>query len=1359
MEYTTVVDQEPSWSRDTYQSNHRRVLTGEEVIEFAGGTELKCPSIQVGDARWIHWTFLKNSVDEYILKLQEKCLSQDFKDCVICMIVSNKIIDVTFFSDANEVVACLLFDDGYMMSINFSQISSDKSIFANYINDGNAFTINDLADKRILNYSININTQQKQIKKVYFLSKTEVILGLSTGEIMQINIDINSDDVGYSTVMFGKIMQKLFNVIIGNPGKIDIIDMAVYGGQYLFVLYTSGNIQLWDIKTKSLLSENSLSHHGKILNGKIRMNGLLDSLYVAIGINYESNSEVFFCTCANSNIETIKKIHLNVAVSNIQDLFYYVLDLNFMPKSNGIEVIYRFESDDYVKYHRASCIFESSNELSLNECMKEETYIVDREIEETDTDTIVRAIMRPNRFRRNDIIKVMRRYAEIPENIFSINDIIQNLYEIDKRYHCNILIDLERLEQFNNGFYHLLPLSTTDMTIVLCNDETVGVSHTQNIYYNTNDSEMQAFVDSTKNLIFSDNLCSQQLDRIKYGTFVALNETYDTSTLIEMLKLEVLAFCRNFIDNNYNGTDSFKLSNILTILSGKSDYQIIQYFDELLENCLGNIPKSIIPVLSCFSCNITSGIMKKVFGQNIDNSFIVAILFTYIYINGGLNSDVKAILHARYLPTSICHIAKSSLILWLDTIRPCSRIHDTLKYINTIDICPSSVLCPDIQNVKVLPNFSVLVNFCRNTTIVDGIEDDLDYLFAAYLMKSGEFPCLIRLLTLLEYQNLELRSGNNKFTSLKLFVQMIDRVCYYHAEHSVVDDSSNKLLESIKYISNKLITSAPKHNVNTNSKWFSDTKARVEKTTTRDFNLRGYDEAYGDKIMNIAHLNNLLETSKRIRVLLTSETGSEIALNSCYAMLNAVIELLPLVQDTQLQTFLNQELHQTWFHIFEISLDGNLFDEAYTAIIEVLKLKDGRYTQTCIDCISSLVTKVCDYGYLGWLCKISIPSWDGQAESLDVYSEIINALRQLSDDIFTNNSMSNSARSKQLLYYECLCCFLLYRQRFYDVHRTLYPLIKDYFVNYDYNNAENIFNDREKVEGILNTISIIIHSVRVVPPNHAFIVDNMKIITYENLVQVFQQFLSINSVLSHSTSKLSIKSDEDIVIMLCAQNSLTQALNFCHHIKNLDSAGVEKIGIAGFKYKTVLDVIESYYHIILDKIIANPTDHEKFNDLKLGGTCTTAVTRMGESKTSINILMDLLCYIDTTPALSLHQYACNKTIDMYNSIPLPLLDSFWKNSIHTKNVSDVALLTKLSGDVALLVKLLLDRGSITTANEVMSQFLEEVTAILEQTTYHKCEILIPNTIIDRLLNMSPSSGEKIKMLLKKYYTILSNKFR
>jgi hypothetical protein len=30
--------------------------------------------------------------------------------------------------------------------------------------------------------------------------------------------------------------------------------------------------------------------------------------------------------------------------------------------------------------------------------------------------------------------------------------------------------------------------------------------------------------------------------------FVALNETYDTSTLIEMLKLEVLAFCRNFID-------------------------------------------------------------------------------------------------------------------------------------------------------------------------------------------------------------------------------------------------------------------------------------------------------------------------------------------------------------------------------------------------------------------------------------------------------------------------------------------------------------------------------------------------------------------------------------------------------------------------------------------------------------------------------------------------------------------------------------------------------------------------------------------------------------------------------------------
>ena len=348
MEYAAVAEQEPSWSRGSYHANYRRALSGDEVIEYTGGTELNSLSNQQGDRRWIHWTFFKNSVDEYVLKLHEKCLSADLMDCVICISVFNKIIDITFFSDANEVIGCLLFDDGLILSIKFSQISSDKSIFSNYINDGNVFSIDDLADKKMLQYSVSINTQQKDIKKVSFLSINELIIGLSTGEIMQISININKDEVNYTTAVFGKMIQKLFNVIIGNPGKLDIIDMGVYSGQFLFVLYSSGNVQLWDIKTKSILSENTLSHNSKILNGKIRMNMLVNNLYVAIGINYENSSEIFFCTCANSNIEAIEKIPLNISDSNIQDLSFNVVDLNFMPKANGIDVIYKFEYEDNI---------------------------------------------------------------------------------------------------------------------------------------------------------------------------------------------------------------------------------------------------------------------------------------------------------------------------------------------------------------------------------------------------------------------------------------------------------------------------------------------------------------------------------------------------------------------------------------------------------------------------------------------------------------------------------------------------------------------------------------------------------------------------------------------------------------------------------------------------------------------------------------------------------------------------------------------------------------------------------------------------------------------------------------------------
>ncbi len=1404
MEYAAVAEQEPSWSRGSCQANYRRALSGDEVIEYTGGTELNSSSNQLGDARWIHWTFLKNSADEYILKLQEKCLSEDLKDCVICISVFNKIIDITFFSDANEIIGCLLFDDGLILSIKFCQISSDKSIFSNYINDGNVLSIDDLADKNMLKYSVSINTQQKDIKKVSFLSINELIIGLSTGEIMQISININTDEVNYTTTVFGKMIQKLFNVIIGNPGKLDIIDMGVYSGQFLFVLYSSGNVQLWDIKTKSILSENTLSHTSKILNGKIRMNMLVNNLYVAIGINYENSSEIFFCTCANANIEAIEKIPLNISDSNIQDLSFNVVDLNFMPKANGIDVVYKFEYEDNIKYQRASCDFGNSNVLSLNESMKEDAFIVDKIIDETDTDTILRAIMRPNRFRRNDIIKVMKRYFEIPDNTYSIVDIIEKLYENDKRCYCNILIDLEHLEQFDNRLYYLLPLTSAKMTIVLCNDDTCGIVYQKKEIDTVNYSEIHEFVDNAKLLVLGDNNCSQQFDKIKYDVFVALNDAYDTSSWIENVKLELLSFCRVFIDNNlfFNyGTESFKFSNILPGLSGKSDDQIIKLFEELLEKCVSDTssPVPIMPVLSCFSRNVVSGITKKVLGQNIDNSLIVAIIFAFIYINGGLNANVKARLHSRFLPLSICNIARSSLFLWLDTIRPCTRTHDTLKYINTINLCPSSILCPDVENTKISPSFSVLVNFYRNTIISDEASDDLNFLLTSYLMKSGEFSCLTRLLTLLEYQNLVLRHDNSKFTSLKLFVQLIDRVCYYHAEHNSVDDSSIKLLESIKYISNKLMNIVPESGVDTFSPWFDDTKARVDKTYRElciqsapneiHFSLRAYDSVYGNKIMNIAHLNNLLETSKRLRVLLPNEIGTEIALNSCYTLLNAVIELLNLVQDAPIQTFLIQELHQIWFHIFEISLDGNLFDEAYTSIIEVLNLKCKigsqicvsststealkshctRYTRTCIDCISSLVTKVCDYGYLGWLCKISIPSWDDHDRSVDINLEIINTLRQLSDDIFVNNSMSNSVQSKQLHYYECLCCFLLYRQRFYDVHRTLYPLIKAYLVEYDYSNAGSIFNDSEKVECVLNALSIIMHSIKVVPSNQAFVLDNMEIVIYENLVQIFQQFVSVSVLSLSNTIKHSIQSNKEIVIMLCDQNLLTQALNFCYHTKKLDFNGVQTLeGFDGGKKLeskwTMIDVVESYYQIIIDKIIADPSDHELCNDLRLGGRCTTSVNKMSKLNASINILMDILCHIDKSPALSLHKYVCNKLIDKCDAIPTPVLNTFWKNSFDSivngnQNGDQKAYESKKGYDVALLIKLLLDKGKVSIASEVMSQFLEETIAILEKdVTNHKCEIAIPNTVLDRLLNVSVSD-DKIKKLLKKYYTNLKNKFR
>ena len=1446
MEYAVVAENEPLWSRGSYQANHRRALSGDEIIEYTGGTELKCSSNQQGDARWIHWSFFKNSVDEYILKLHEKCLSEEFKDCVICISVFNKIIDITFFSDANEVIGCLLFDDGLILSIKFSQTSSDKSIFANYINDGNVFSVDDLVDKKMVKYSVSINTQQKNIKKVSFLSIHELIIGLSTGEIMQISISINKDEVTYTTALFGKIIQKLFNVIIGNPGKLDIIDMGVYSGQFLFVLYSSGNVQLWDIKTKSMLSENSLSHNSKILNGKIRMKMLLNNLCVVIGVNYENNSDVFFCTCTNSNIEAIEIIPLNVSDPSIQDLSVNVIDLNFMPKANGIDVIYKFGYEDNIKYQRASCDFGNANVLSLNESMKEDTFIVDKVIDETDTDTIMRAIMRPNRFRRNDIIKVMRRYYEIPDNTYSIVEIIEKLYENDDdgRYYCNILVDLEHLEQFDNRLYCLLPLISANMTIVVCNDDTGGIVYQKKEIVGANYSEMRDFVDKAKLLVLSDNNCSQQFDRIKYGIFIALKDTYDTSSWMENVKSEVLGFCRACIDNNlfFNyGAESFKLSNILSALTGKSDDQIIKLFEELLESCTcdSSSPVSILPVLSCLSCNIVSGITKKVFGQNIDNSLIVAIIFAFIHINGGFNSNIKTSLHSRFLPSSICNIARSSLFLWLDTIRPCTRTHDALKYINTINICPSSIMCPDVENVKISPNFSVLVNFYRNTIIKDETSDDLNFLLTSYLMKSGDFSCLTRLLTLLEYQHLVVRHDSSKFTSLKLFVQLIDRVCYYHAEHNSVDDNSIKLLESIKYISNKLINIVPESGLNTFSPWLDDTKARVDKTyrelciqspVEMPFSLRAYDSDYGNKIINIAHLNNLLETSKRLRVLLPNKIGTEIALNSCYALLNAVIELSNLALDARLQTFLIQELHQIWFHIFEISLDGNLFDEAYTAIIEVLNLKCkigsqicissrttdvealkskcATYTRTCIDCISSLVTKVCDYGYLGWLCKISIPSWYDHDRSVDINSEIINTLRQLSDDIFVNNSMSNSMSNsvrKQLHYYECLCCFLLYRQRFYDVHRTLYPLIKGYLVGYDYNSGVSIFTDREKVEGVLNTLSIIMHSIKVVPSNQAFILDNMDIVIYENLVQIFQQLVSVNVLSLPNTINHSIQSYKEIVIMLCEQNSLTQALNFCHHIKKLYfrievGSKVEgnyrgrgkwclgKItndhgnGAYDIKYDdgnseicvkedmirsvkmAVSDVLESYYQIILDKIIADPSNHGIYNDLRLGGRCTTAVNKTTKLNASINILMDILCHLDKSPSLSLHKYVCNKLIDKYDAIPPPVLNSFWKNSFDSivfcdQNGDQKAYESKKGHDVAFLIKLLLDKGKITIASEVMSQFLEEIIAVLKKEgTNHICEVALPNTILDRLMNISMSK-DKIKKLLKEYYTLLKNNSR
>ena len=207
----------------------------------------------------------------------------------------------------------------------------------------------------------------------------------------------------------------------------------------------------------------------------------------------------------------------------------------------------------------------------------------------------------------------------------------------------------------------------------------------------------------------------------------------------------------------------------------------------------------------------------------------------------------------------------------------------------------------------------------------------------------------------------------------------------------------------------------------------------------------------------IAHLSDVVEMTKRIRDITMRPNdsdekcyGAALAIRANYALADAVDDMLsallpsnnyPMSEGLAVRLHMSAEQTICWSRVFEHAIEQLSFDEAFAAVVRLVKLSHNHEpslsarVKDILDsfgasdwhaALESLVMHACTTGRLGWLCSLD----DIWVSGVHISGLIADELAKLASSGYSCMDGINSPS-----YYECACIYALSRQNLQEAAR------------------------------------------------------------------------------------------------------------------------------------------------------------------------------------------------------------------------------------------------------------------------------------------------------------------------------------
>ena len=531
----------------------------------------------------------------------------------------------------------------------------------------------------------------------------------------------------------------------------------------------------------------------------------------------------------------------------------------------------------------------------------------------------------------------------------------------------------------------------------------------------------------------------------------------------------------------------------------------------------------------------------------------------------------------------------------------------------------------------------------------------------------------------------------------------------------------------------------------------------------------------------LAHLTDTAELLRRIRILVPPFIAGNVILRATYALVESIddtmlsfesIEASEGMMNTSvchhILDQLNTDLQTCWCQIFEIAQDSKYFDEALSAILKLIDIESVSGTTSSgqrkywQDCLTALVSRVCDVGRFGWLC--SLPTITHNKINIsELIAEELEALAIASSPFSSTVSEGNGDDFDINIYYECLCAFFIRHRYFREAAAIMYSFVRR--IDSSVKLTKHV-STRHVYLQQMRALTVVAHCMSILPSQQAYLLYPLELnkgssdifmnsnnsaseVGYLTLPHLYLMLAKVagSAYVSDATDygKPQPIIEIDIAVLLremCNKGYLSQALSIVKLVNTLIST--KKISIKSSRIDGSYD--KDMESIKLDRsdldypierlaryccqelASSNSTisDTDELNELQrirrnLGISSPSSAYSAQALKNQANhiwdMLLDILMKLDhASNNWSMHKRACEAILKSgRQKLPDSIISSYCGFEFNSNEKKRSTLYT---GDPYSLLRLLIEYRHFITASDVLCQLLLNLESVTDSRFMH-----------------------------------------